>query len=72
MEDEFHLLYRCLSLQTVRSNFYNECIPDLQAFFQLDDVGKTKYLLSAELINLFGHDVNALLIRRREILYKPS
>ena len=72
VEDEFHLLYRCLSLQHVRMNFYRDNIVDPIVFGNLNEVEKKQFLMSPEKIHIFGHLVTALMLQRRGLLYKPS
>ena len=71
IENEYHFLFDCASLQWVRSRFYVEHISNIGWFMLLPDHKKVKYLLSKEMVKSFAQLVEDLYLARRNIIYKP-
>ncbi len=71
MEDEFHFLFTCASLQDIRSAFYVDNIANIGSFMLKSDADKVLYLCDKSRIRAFAAYVANLYCKRRSLLYKP-
>ena len=67
VEDEYHFLYSCPTLQTERSSFYVEHVSE---FMLKPEPDKTRWLLSAEKIKATGEWVERMYNKRKSVIYK--
>ena len=72
VEDEAHFLFSCAPLQSVRSAFYVRYIRDIGAFMMMSDADKIHYLISKPRIKELGVLLEALLAKRRWIMYRVN
>ena len=72
VEDEYHFLYSCPLLQLERTTFYTDHIPDIGTFMLRSDAETTQFLMSNDMIKVFGIYVEDLYKKRRSILYKVN
>ena len=71
MENEFHFLYSCPSLQMECTDLYSRCIDDIASFMLMSDKNKTKYLLTEAMIKLMGAYVETIYLKGQKFVYKP-
>ena len=72
IEDEYHFLYTCNKLKSLRKATLKEFIPDLKSFKKLDNRDKTKILMKEENIKHTGSFIEKMFLKRRDLLFDPN
>ncbi len=71
-EDEYHFLFGCSTLQSVRSLFYVKVIDDIEQFMLIPDGEKVRLLMREVGFREMGDIMIDMFNKRREVLYKPN